>query len=118
MTAQPGNHESTTRRSFLGRIWLWLGGLAILEGAWISTAILRPRKPAARADRDEIVVAGPVDRFEVGTVTAFPAGQVLSQPDRRRRVSRFVAALHPSRLHGPLGGGGGAVHLPVPRLVL
>lgn len=75
MTAQPGNHESTTRRSFLGRIWLWLGGLAILEGAWISTAILRPRKPAARADRDEIVVAGPVDRFEVGTVTAFPAGK-------------------------------------------
>jgi len=75
MTAQPGNHESTTRRSFLGRIWLWLGGLAILEGAWISTAILRPRKPATRADRDEIVVAGPVDRFEVGTVTAFPAGR-------------------------------------------
>ncbi len=75
MTAQSGNHEPTTRRSFLGRIWLWLGGLAILEGAWISTAILRPRRQAARADRDEIVVAGPVDRFEVGTVTAFPAGR-------------------------------------------
>ena len=75
MTAQSGNQESTTRRSFLGRIWLWLGGLAILEGAWIATAILRPRKPAETADREEIIVAGSVDRFEVGTVTAFPVGK-------------------------------------------
>jgi cytochrome b6-f complex iron-sulfur subunit len=75
MTTSAGNQEPTTRRSFLGKIWLWLGGLAILEGAWISTAILRPRKPRATTERDEIVVAGPVDRFEVGTVTAFPAGK-------------------------------------------
>ena len=75
MTAQSEDRDTTTRRSFLGRIWFWLGGLVILEGAWISTAILRPRKQKTVADDGEIVVAGPVDRFEVGTVTAFPTGK-------------------------------------------
>lgn len=75
MTAQSKDHDSPTRRSFLGKLWVWLGGLAILEGAWITTAILRPRNPKTTADRDEIVVAGPVERFEAGTVTAFPAGK-------------------------------------------
>jgi len=75
MTARTKDRDATTRRSFLGRLWVWLGGLVILEGIWITSAILRPRKPPATADRDEIVVAGPVDRFEAGTVTAFPAGK-------------------------------------------
>jgi len=75
MTAQSPKEPPTTRRSFLGKIWLWLGGLAILEGVWIATSILRPRRPVTTADRDEIVVAGPVERFEVGSVTAFPAGK-------------------------------------------
>lgn len=75
MTAKSKDRAAPTRRSFLGRIWLWLGGLALVEGAWISTAILRPRRPQADAEREEIVVAGPVDRFEVGSVTAFPAGK-------------------------------------------
>jgi len=75
MTARSGDHETTTRRGFLGRVWLWLGGVALLEGAWITTALLRPRTQRAGADREEIVVAGPVDRFEVGSVTAFPAGK-------------------------------------------
>ena len=75
MTAQSEYRDTTTRRSFLGRILFWLGGLVILEGAWISTAILRPRKQKTVADDGEIVVAGPVDRFEVGTVTAFPTGK-------------------------------------------
>ena len=75
MTAQSPNRDSTTRRSFLGKLWLWLGGLAILEGVWIATSILRPRKPATTADRDVIVVAGPVERFEPGSVTAFPNGK-------------------------------------------
>jgi cytochrome b6-f complex iron-sulfur subunit len=75
MTASSNDRDATTRRSFLGRAWLWLGGLAILEGAWITTAILRPRKVKAKVDAETIVVAGPVDRFEIGSVTAFPAGR-------------------------------------------
>lgn len=75
MTATSKDRAAPTRRSFLGRIWLWLGGLALVEVAWISTAILRPRRPKAGDEREEIVVAGPVDRFEVGSVTAFPVGK-------------------------------------------
>ena len=75
MTAQSPNHDSTTRRGFLGKLWLWLGGLAILEGVWITTAILRPRKQVTTGDHDTIVVAGPVERFEAGSVTAFPSGK-------------------------------------------
>lgn len=71
-TAPP--EERSTRRGFLGRLWLWLGGLAVLEGLWITTAILRPRTPKATDDEETIVVAGPVERFEPGSVTAFPAG--------------------------------------------
>lgn len=82
MTAQQTNGDDTTRRGFLGKLWLWLGGLAVLEGAWISTAILRPRNRSDAVDRDEIVVAGPVERFEPGSVTAFPAGRFyLSRMD-------------------------------------
>lgn len=71
-----GSHDSgmTTRRGFLGRIWFWLAGLVALEGAWISWSILRPRSKG-RVDDEAIVVAGPVDRFEPGSVTAFPAGR-------------------------------------------
>ncbi len=75
MTAKDRNDDAPTRRGFLGRLWLWLGGLAVLEGAWIATGILRPREETAAADRDEIVVAGPVENFDPGSVTAFPVGR-------------------------------------------
>jgi cytochrome b6-f complex iron-sulfur subunit len=65
---------TTTRRGFLGRIWFWLGGLVAVEGAWISWSILRPRAPETE-DAETVVVAGPADRFEPGSVTAFPAGR-------------------------------------------
>ena len=32
MTAKDRNDDAPTRRGFLGRLWLWLGGLAVLEG--------------------------------------------------------------------------------------
>ena len=75
MTGRSVDREGATRRSFLGRIWLWLGGLLVLEGAWVTTSILRPRKSKAEASGDDIRVAGPVERFEAGSVTAFPAGR-------------------------------------------
>jgi cytochrome b6-f complex iron-sulfur subunit len=75
MTPTNDDRSTSTRRGFLGRIWLWLGALVGLEGAWITTALLRPREAAIVLDDDAIVVAGPVDRFEIGSVTAFPAGK-------------------------------------------
>jgi len=75
MEQPTAGEKGATRRGFLGRLWLWLGGIALVEGAWVTSAILRPRPKRPAATDDAIVVAGPVDRFEADTVTAFPAGR-------------------------------------------
>ena len=64
----------STRRSFLGRLWLAIGGLALLEYAVIAADFLRPHRREAERGGD-IVIAGPVERFQPGTVTAFPQGK-------------------------------------------
>jgi len=63
-----------TRRRFLWRAWLALAGVAVLEGIWIVFDFLRPR-PRESTAGGTIVVAGPVDQFEPGSVTAFPEGR-------------------------------------------
>ena len=64
------------RRSFLSRIMLALGGLAVLETGWIAASFLGPRKRRVTADdQPGIFVAGPVERFEPGSVTAFREGK-------------------------------------------
>lgn len=68
-----GVETGTSRRSFLGRLWLALGSLALAEYVWLVVEFLRPRPAAAEAAG--ILIAGPVDRFEAGSVTAFPAGK-------------------------------------------
>jgi cytochrome b6-f complex iron-sulfur subunit len=50
-----------------------LGATVVAELAWITAAFLRPR-PAA-ASPPSLFVAGPADRFEPGSVTAFPSGR-------------------------------------------
>lgn len=65
-----------SRRSFLARIWLWLCGLALVEGVWIACSFLRPRgRRADTVDAIALFVAGPVERFEPDSVTAFRAGK-------------------------------------------
>jgi cytochrome b6-f complex iron-sulfur subunit len=67
---------SNPRRSFLSRVLLGLGGLAVLEAGWITTTFLGPRRrrtaPEAGA---EVHVAGPVERFEPGSMTVFREGR-------------------------------------------
>jgi len=65
--------EGQPRRRFVIRLWALLGGAAFGELAWITGSFLRPRPrdPSAAS----LFVAGPVDRFEPGSVTAFPAGR-------------------------------------------
>ena len=76
MTARSKDHDATTRRSFLGRVWLWLGGIALLEGAWITTAILRPRKRKAGVEQEEIV-SGRRELFGHGrTVITIPGNEL------------------------------------------
>ena len=52
-----------------------LGSLAVIEAAWIGTAFLGPRRSRAPVrDPSKVKVAGPVERFEPGSVTAFREG--------------------------------------------
>ncbi len=64
------------RRSFLSRITLLLGSLVMLETGWIAASFLGPRKRRLAQDvQPEVFVAGPVERFETGSVTAFREGK-------------------------------------------
>lgn len=62
------------RRRLLRRLWALLGLAAVAEAAWVVVSFVRPRRGAAERDAG-LVIAGPVDRFEPGSVSAFPAGQ-------------------------------------------
>ena len=77
MTRRRGEEgAASSRRSFLSRLWLLLGGVALLEAVWIVTDFLAPgRRRATGGDDAAVIVAGPVERFEPGSVTAFPAGR-------------------------------------------
>jgi cytochrome b6-f complex iron-sulfur subunit len=53
-----------------------LGGVAIIEAGWIAVSALLPgRQDAPQMDGPGVVVAGPVERFEPGSVTAFADGK-------------------------------------------
>ena len=69
----PAKEKATSRRSFLSRLWLGLGGLAIAEYVWLGVEFLRPR--SGPAEEAGVLVAGPVDQFDLDSVTAFPAGR-------------------------------------------
>ena len=64
-----------SRRSFLGRLWLVLGGVALAETFWIVGDFFKPRRRRGETAEEAVFVAGPVDRFETGSVTAFPQGR-------------------------------------------
>jgi len=60
------------RRNLLGRLMRVLGGVAIIEAGWITLSALVPRKhEGPEIDGPGVRVAGPVERFEPGSVTAF-----------------------------------------------
>ena len=68
--------ETHSRRSFLNKLWLVLGGLAFAELIVMVFTYFRPREPEAQATSgDNIITAGPVENFEPGTVSAFVAGK-------------------------------------------
>jgi cytochrome b6-f complex iron-sulfur subunit len=69
----PAKETATSRRSFLSRLWLGLGGLALAEYVWLTVEFLRPR--SGRAEEAGVLVAGPVEQFDLDSVTAFPAGR-------------------------------------------
>lgn len=76
MGDQGVSEEKLPRRGFLQRIWLILGALATLQLGWIAFDLLKPRNRRRQADEAAgVYVAGPLERFEPGSVTAFPDGR-------------------------------------------
>jgi cytochrome b6-f complex iron-sulfur subunit len=68
--------EDNPRRSFLRKTWLVLGALATVQLGWVGFDLLRPRNRRRGAeDTKGVYVAGPLERFEPGSVTAFPEGR-------------------------------------------
>jgi cytochrome b6-f complex iron-sulfur subunit len=68
--------ENSSRRNLLTRLWYVLGGLALIEVIWVAISFLKGQKrPGHAADRKKIIDAGPVQRFEANSVTAFPQGR-------------------------------------------
>jgi cytochrome b6-f complex iron-sulfur subunit len=69
-------NKAQTRRSFLNKLWLVLGGLALAELIAMLFSFFKSSTPVTTvADGDAIVTAGLADNFEPGTVTAFIAGK-------------------------------------------
>jgi cytochrome b6-f complex iron-sulfur subunit len=66
---------TSSRRGFIWNLWMLLGGVFLLETVWVVVDFLRPRLSRAEPESGTIVVAGPIERFEPESVTAFPQGK-------------------------------------------
>jgi cytochrome b6-f complex iron-sulfur subunit len=65
-----------SRRSFLNKLWIGLGLVALAEVVAVVFAFLRSNKSKAReADSDAMVTAGAVSKFKPNSVTAFVRGR-------------------------------------------
>ncbi len=68
--------RGVSRRGFLGKLWLLLGGILLAECVWVIITFLRPRKRRGGAEEETtLFIAGPVERFAVRSVTPFPSGK-------------------------------------------
>jgi cytochrome b6-f complex iron-sulfur subunit len=65
-----------SRRSFLNKLWIGLGILALFEFAALIIVYLRPSKIRGRSiEFGTLIEAGPVDNFTLNSVTAFIRGR-------------------------------------------
>ena len=73
---KPEEKSASTRRSLLTKLWVLLGIVALAELFSLVFAFFKPRKQRiTTTDRDAIIVAGPLENFLPGTVTAFVRGK-------------------------------------------
>jgi len=71
-----GDTSVSSRRSLLTKLWVFLGIVALAELIGTVYAFFKPGpKKNSAADRDAIIVAGSVENFLPGTVTAFVRGK-------------------------------------------
>jgi Rieske Fe-S protein len=70
------SHPEPARRSFLNKLWLGLGIIAMFEIVGLVMAYLRPNKKRATSGAIETIVeAGHVESFPPNSVTAFVRGK-------------------------------------------
>jgi len=68
--------KTYSRRAFLNKLWAGLGVLALAELVALLVTFFKPRQSRQTASgEDAVVVAGSVDRFEPGSVSAFVQGK-------------------------------------------
>ena len=69
-------NKTHSRRSFLGKLWIVLGAVAFAELIAVVVSFFKPRKTIVTAEEQNLViVAGPADNFEPGSVSAFIRGK-------------------------------------------
>lgn len=72
----PLDATTDSRRSFFTKLWIFLGIVAIAEFIGVVSAFLMPPKKRGKAASFEnIIEAGPVDKFPIESVTAFIRGK-------------------------------------------
>jgi len=81
----PTTETVPSRRSFLTKLWIVLGFVALAEFIAVGVAFLRPGKSKASQDSaDTVIIGGAVDKFLPNSVTAFDiTGKVISAPAPR-----------------------------------
>lgn len=68
--------KKISRRSFLNKAWIGLGAVAFAELIVLVVTFFKPRQPRSTPqEKDTVIVAGAVDSFEPGSVTAFVRGK-------------------------------------------
>jgi len=68
--------QTPARRSFLNMLWFGLGIVALMEFIGVMVAFLMPRKTKAKTgDFGTLIDAGPVEKFQTESVTAFIRGK-------------------------------------------
>jgi cytochrome b6-f complex iron-sulfur subunit len=70
------SQSNDSRRSFLNKLWIGLGLVAVAEVVAVVFSFLRSNKSKPRGiDSQAMVTAGAVDKFEANSVTAFIRGR-------------------------------------------
>jgi cytochrome b6-f complex iron-sulfur subunit len=76
MSTEKQSPPEPSRRSFLNKLWIGLGILALVELAGVILVYLRTLKTRAESgETDTIIEAGHIDRFPLDSVTAFVRGK-------------------------------------------
>jgi len=75
-TDSENSQSNDSRRSFLNKLWIALGLVALAEVVAIVFTFLRSNKSKAReADSHAMIMAGAASKFEPNSVTAFVRGR-------------------------------------------